>query len=102
METLALIFHVMISITMIIAIILQNLDVSGALGIGNTNIGSGGVRVDMPTKLTAWLGVLFFCTSLGIAMLSGGNQSLIPPAPPSVPQVPLPGISSSGEEGSSS
>ena len=105
MDTILIVIHVMIAISMIGVILLQRSE-GGGLGIGGGG-GMGGLMSgrgthNLLTRSTAVLAVCFMLTSLGLALLSinsGERRSIIdelpteqqapveaPPAEPSVPE----------------
>lgn len=103
MQTIVLVVHVLLAITLVAVVLLQRSE-GGALGIGG---GGGGLMTgrgaaDLLTRSTAVLAALFFATSIFLAILgSGGTKppSILegapqPPAPtqpaqPEEPAVPL-------------
>jgi preprotein translocase subunit SecG len=102
---ITLVVHLLLAISMVIAILLQRSE-GGALGIGGGGGGGGGGGFmtgrgasSALTKFTAGAATLFFITSLSLAIMSGGNTEvrsiMDAPAPasdtsPVLPSVPLP------------
>jgi preprotein translocase subunit SecG len=101
---ITLVVHLLLAISMVIAILLQRSE-GGALGIGGGGGGGGGGFMtgrgasSALTKFTAGAATLFFITSLSLAIMSGGNTEvrsiMDAPAPasdtsPVLPSVPLP------------
>jgi preprotein translocase subunit SecG len=100
---ITLVVHLLLAISMVIAILLQRSE-GGALGIGGGGGGGGGFMTGRGassalTKFTAGAATLFFITSLSLAIMSGGNTEvrsiMDAPAPasdtsPVLPSVPLP------------
>ncbi|MGC6475214.1 MAG: preprotein translocase subunit SecG [Parvibaculales bacterium] len=75
-ETL-LVIHIFIAIAMIILVLLQRSE-GGALGIGGGQGGglmSGRGVANALTKLTTYLAIVFFLTSIGLTILSGMEAS---------------------------
>ncbi len=75
METLLLIIHLIIALSLVGAILLQRSE-GGALGIGGNSGGMGSMfsargTANLLTRMTAVLAVLFITTSLLLAIVSG-------------------------------
>ena len=76
MITVILIIHLILAISLVIAVLLQRSE-GGALGIGGGG-GMGGLMTargsaNLLTRTTAVLAAAFMVTSLGLAILSGGS-----------------------------
>lgn len=76
MENLILVIHIILAIFIIILVLLQKSE-GGGLGIGGSQ--SGGFMTargtaSALTKLTTFIGALFFLTSIVLAILSGTNN----------------------------
>jgi len=114
MQSVMIAIQILVSIAMIAVILLQRSE-GGALGMGGSGSGLGGLfsprgAADTLTRTTTVLAVLFFLSSLGLTLLSlhGRNESPLPeqpsapaksfsfplpathPAQPQVPSVPKP------------
>lgn len=103
MMTLLLVVHILLALALTGVILVQRSE-GGALGIGE---GGGFMtargQANLLTRTTAILAVLFFVTSIALALLSGGGRSNQPrsildsapltqptaPAEPAKPSVPL-------------
>lgn len=75
MMTLLLVVHILLALALTGVILVQRSE-GGALGIG----GGGGFmtargQANLLTRTTAILAVLFFITSIALALLSGGNTN---------------------------
>ena len=113
MQTVLIIIHLLVTIALVIAVLLQRSE-GGALGIGGGG-GGGGAGMfsargaaNTLTRTTVALGILFFSTSMALTMLVlGGGQptsildtlpagQVVPPAPvggpPALPGPGLPGL----------
>ena len=76
MESFILIIHIILALFIIILVLLQKSE-GGGLGIGGSQ--SGGFMTargtaNALTKLTTFVGALFFLTSIVLAILSGSNN----------------------------
>ena len=76
MENLVLIIHVILALLIIVLVLLQKSE-GGGLGIGGNQ--SGGFMTargtaNTLTKITTVVGALFFCTSILLAIMSGGHK----------------------------
>lgn len=115
MQAVLLVIQLLVSIAMIGVILLQRSE-GGALGMGGGGSGLGGLfsprgAADTLTRTTAFLAVVFFCTSLGLTLLAlraHPESSIVPgvpttslpnfpaqrplprPSGPQLPAVPLP------------
>ncbi|MCL1925752.1 MAG: preprotein translocase subunit SecG [Syntrophorhabdaceae bacterium] len=101
MDTLIVIVHVVVSITMVLAILLQTgkgSDIGAVFGAGSsqTLFGSSG-PANFLSKLTAGAAILFMITSLFLAYFAGSGpsrKSIMTDAPPAstapapAPQIP--------------
>ena len=84
MQTVLIVFHLMVVIALVATVLLQRSE-GGALGVG----GGGGFmtgrgQANALTRATAILGTLFFVTSLGLTLLAHfnrGPKSIIDTAP---------------------
>ena len=90
MQTVLIIIHLLIAMALIFVVLLQRSE-GGALGIGGSGSGLGGLfsprgAASTLTKTTAVLGILFFTTSMALTLLSLGTR-----APTSILNQPLPG-----------
>ena len=75
-ETL-LVIHIFIALAMIVLVLLQRSE-GGALGIGGGQGGgmfSGRGVADTLTRVTTFLAIAFFLTSIGLTILSGMEAS---------------------------
>lgn len=111
METVLLVIHLIIAIVMVGMILLQKSE-GGAMGGGLTGgasvtgMASSGARATPITRTTTILGMCFFVTSLGLALLAtptdaptsifetapvegGAGEIPIVPVVPTVPSVPV-------------
>ncbi len=107
MTQILLVVHLLIAIAMVVTILLQRSE-GGALGIGGGGGGGGGMGLfsargtaNALSRTTAILAVCFFITSIGLALLAGGNresgsildapavETPVQPAEPAEPSVPL-------------
>jgi len=100
METLVLVVHVIVAVVMIALILLQQgkgaeMGASFGSGASGTVFGSAG-SAGFLTKLTAGLALVFFVTSLGLAVFAKQHsdkaaEALLPvSAAPSLPTLPEP------------
>ena len=81
MITVILVIHVILSICIICAVLLQKSE-GGGLGIGGSGGAGGGFMTargtaNFMTKLTAFLGGCFFLTSIILALLSSNDAPSI-------------------------
>lgn len=89
MQTVLIVFHLMVVIALVGAVLLQRSE-GGALGMG----GGGGLmtgrgQANALTRATAILATLFFLTSLALTLLANYNRapkSIIDNAPASAPR----------------
>ncbi|WP_395663925.1 preprotein translocase subunit SecG [Aestuariivirga sp.] len=122
METIVLVVHLIIALALIGVVLLQRSE-GGALGIGGSGGGGGGGLFtargagNALTRITAYLAVAFFCTSIALTVIAtqhgtgsvidnvtppaasgsqpapadGTGGSVLPqlPAAPATPQVPV-------------
>ena len=77
MENTVLIIHVVLAFLIIVLVLLQKSE-GGGLGIGGSQ--SGGFMTSRGTantltKITTFVGALFFITSILLAILSGNNNN---------------------------
>ena len=87
MTTVVIVIHLMVVVAMIGLILLQRSE-GGALGIGGSGSGLGGLfsprgAASTLTRTTAILGIVFFITSLSLTMLTLGARrptSILNPA----------------------
>lgn len=99
MEVVLLVIHMLIALALVGVILVQRSE-GGALGIGG---GGGGLMsargaANLLTRATTWLAAGFLATSMGLAILAGGDRGgdsvldLVPieDAAPETPQVPIP------------
>jgi preprotein translocase subunit SecG len=82
MTTVLLVIHLMITVALVGIILMQRSE-GGALGIGGGGDGfmSGRGAANLLTRTTAILAVVFFVTSLLLAMLAGIRSTPTPIAP---------------------
>ena len=90
MMTLLLVVHVLLALALTGVILVQRSE-GGALGIG----GGGGFmtargQANLLTRTTAILAVLFFVTSITLALLSGGGKTNQPRSILDAPSGPAP------------
>ncbi len=79
MENIILIIHLLLALGIIGLVLLQRSE-GGGLGIGGGSGGLGGLASagttgNILTRATAFCAAGFFCTSLTLAVLAGGNSS---------------------------
>ena len=77
MITIVLIVHILIALVLITVVLLQRSE-GGALGIGGNPAGgfmTGRGAASILTRTTAVLAAAFICTSIGLALLAGGNSN---------------------------
>ncbi|MDF1686183.1 MAG: preprotein translocase subunit SecG [Parvibaculaceae bacterium] len=100
MDTILLVVHLLIAVTLIVTILLQRSE-GGALGIGGGGGGggmmSGRAAGNLLSRVAAICGGLFFATSLGLTLIAtyntsptdllGGSENQVP-APFAAPEVP--------------
>jgi len=77
MQNVLLLILILTSIALTVVVLLQRSE-GGALGMGGGGAGGGSFlsgrgTANLLTKSTAFLAMLFFCTSIGLAILSGGG-----------------------------
>jgi len=82
----------LVSVALVFVVLLQRSD-GGALGIGGG--GGGGIfsarsQANLLTKATTWLAAAFFALGIGLAMLSGAGDSLLPEGEGDFPAFPAP------------
>jgi preprotein translocase subunit SecG len=83
METVILIFHLIIVVTMVMVILLQRSSNDGLSGLGGggsnpSALGQARGSSNPLTKATAILATLFVCTSLGLAYIANAkNESVL-------------------------
>jgi preprotein translocase subunit SecG len=71
MTTVILIIHIIISIS-IVGLVLMQRSEGGGLGIGGgNNFMSARGTADFLTRVTTFLAIAFFCTSILLAMIAG-------------------------------
>ena len=71
MTTLILIIHIIISIAIVCLVLMQRSE-GGGLGIGGgNNFMSARGTADFLTRVTTFLAIAFFCTSILLAMIAG-------------------------------
>jgi preprotein translocase subunit SecG len=78
MQYVLIVIHLFVAVALIIVILLQRSE-GGALGIGGSGSGLGGLfsprgAASTLTRTTAILGILFFTTSLALTLLSLGGE----------------------------
>jgi len=78
MQTVLIIIHLLVAMALVVVILLQRSE-GGALGIGGSGSGLGGLfsprgAANTLTRTTTVLGVLFFSTSLALTVLALGTQ----------------------------
>ena len=108
MITVVLVIHLLIAIAMVGSILIQRSE-GGALGMGGGGMGgfmTGRATANMLTRTTGILALGFFCTSMLLAILAGGNKEVrsildttapvvqepaepVAPAEPAAPSAPL-------------
>ena len=103
MLTVILVIHILIAIALITVVLLQKSE--GPMGGGLMSVGSlsglsqGSARANPLTRLTTILGIAFFGTSIGLALLAPTRveqESIL-----SVPDAAVPTISVPADEGQS-
>lgn len=93
MMTFLLVVHILLALALIGVILVQRSE-GGALGMGGG--GGGGFmtargQANLLTRTTAILAGLFICTSIALAILSGGHskpRSILDAAPAAAPSAP--------------
>lgn len=103
MQTVLIVVHLLVAMALIVIVLLQRSE-GGALGIGGSGSGLGGLfsprgAASTLTRTTAILGFLFLLTSLSLTWLSLGTRrptSILDTAPArtapaGVPSLPAPG-----------
>ncbi len=79
MQTLILVIHILLAISIVGLVLLQKSDGGGALGIGGGgnqsmgNIFTARGSANLLTRFTAFIAVGFFATSLILAVISGAE-----------------------------
>ena len=78
MQTVLIVIHLMVAVSLVIIVLLQRSE-GGALGIGGSGSGLGGLfsprgAASTLTRTTAILGMLFLLTSLSLTYLSLGAR----------------------------
>jgi preprotein translocase subunit SecG len=78
MQTVLIVIHLMVAVSLIVIVLLQRSE-GGALGIGGSGSGLGGLfsprgAASTLTRTTAILGFLFLLTSLSLTYLSLGTR----------------------------
>ena len=75
METILIVIHLMIVIALVAVVMLQRSE-GGALGIGGgSGFMTGRGKANALTRATAWLGGLFFVTSLLLSVLANMQRA---------------------------
>lgn len=79
METVVLIIHLLLALSIIGLVLLQRSE-GGGLGIGGGSGGIGGLAsagttANVLTRATGFLAAAFFCTSLTLAVLAGTHSN---------------------------
>lgn len=92
MQTVLIVFHLMIVVALVAAVLLQRSE-GGALGVG----GGGGFmtgrgQANALTRATAILGTLFFITSLALSIIASYSR-----APKSILDTAVPGATQSSQ-----
>ncbi|HIF08682.1 MAG TPA: preprotein translocase subunit SecG [Sneathiellales bacterium] len=108
METVILVIHILLAVTLVGAVLLQRSE-GGGLGMGGGGAGSGGglistrAAADLLTRATAVLAACFMLTSIALSILAANRddglsvldetaiENVIPnePSEPEFPSVPL-------------
>ena len=95
LETILLVVHLLIALALIGIILIQRSE-GGGLGLGGGGGGGGpgnfmSVRgtANLLTRTTAFLAVAFFCTSMALAILAGGERSGAPIVTEPVEEAPV-------------
>lgn len=83
MTALILVIHVLLAVVLVGVVLLQRSE-GGALGIGGGAGMSGRASWTMLTRVTAFLAVCFFATSMGLALLERPPSSILE----ALPEVP--------------
>ena len=79
METIVLVIHLLLALGIIGLVLLQRSE-GGGLGIGGGSGGIGGLAsagttANVMTRMTGYLAMGFFCTSLALAVLAGNSNN---------------------------
>ncbi len=95
MITVIVVIHLLVAIALVGTVLLQRSE-GGGLGMGGSGGGggmggflTGRATANLLTRATAGLAVIFFSTSMALAILSGGNKetkSILDAPPPAVEQ----------------
>jgi preprotein translocase subunit SecG len=106
METIVLVVHLIIALALIGVVLLQRSE-GGALGIGGSGGGGGGGLFtargagNALTRITAYLAVAFFCTSIALTVIATQHgtgsviDSVTPPAASGTQPAPADGTGGS-------
>lgn len=91
METVIIVIHLMVVLALVLVVLLQRSE-GGALGMGGGGGGMTSARgsANILTRATAALAVIFFATSLGLAIIAknGERPASILDAVPGAPTAP--------------
>ncbi len=103
MEAVLLVIHLIVALAIIISVLLQRAE-GGGLGIGGGGGGMGNFASPRSaagalTRLTTWLGTIFFITSITLAILAsqsnkGKTGTILDAQIPSAPVVAAPSVPS--------
>ena len=96
MEHVVLVIHLIVTLAMIILIMLQRSE-GGGLGIGSSggmgNFATAQATGNVLTKLTTYAGMVFFVTSITLAIMAargGDSSSILDAASKDVPAISAP------------
>lgn len=96
MEHVVLVIHLIVTLAMIILIMLQRSE-GGGLGIGSSggmgNFASAQATGNVLTKMTTYAGIIFFVTSIILAVMAargGASSSILDAAGTDVPAITAP------------
>lgn len=95
MQAVLILIHLFVAVALIFVVLLQRSE-GGALGIGGSGSGLGGLfsprgAASTLTRTTAILGIVFFITSLSLTMLTLGSRRPTSILNPTVPGTTIPG-----------
>ena len=77
MENVLLVVHLILALAIIALVLLQRSEGGGLVGSGSGGLGgfsSARGTANALSRMTAICAGLFFCTSLGLAIMAGGNR----------------------------
>ena len=84
MSSILVVLHFLICVALIVLVILQQgkgADMGAAFGSGNASSVLGGSSVTFLTKLTAWLAIGFFVSSILLGQMMAKQTPVMPKVP---------------------